>query len=185
MRDAVLLFLAMVVFWLIALAVVWSGMIFFVGLPLGMVVSAVAWTGLLILVVLLGVLSHRRWVLVAGVGVTLVLVAATYNWAAVAPRAWFEVHRPLYEHAARATDLDDSYYGASLPFLLRPLTAMGSASRQDDMVFFPLWTGIPDDAGGYIYVPDGGSPAGFDMYGDVCTDPVDLGDGWWMCGMAH
>ena len=50
--------------------------------------------------------------------------------------------------------------------------------------FFPQWIGIPDDAGGYIYSPSG-SPAQADMYGMICSNPVDLGDGWWTCGLRN
>ena len=49
-------------------------------------------------------------------------------------------------------------------------------------MFFPQWMGIPDDAGGYIWSP-GASPEGVDLYGMLCQAPVNLGDGWWMCGM--
>ena len=175
---------AMVGLWLAALVIVWSGLFVFVGTAFGMIVSGVAWIGLLAVVVVLGVVGRRRWLLITGAAVTVVLAAATFNWAAVAPRTWFEAHRSLYEHAARTTDVDDSYYGSSLPFVLRPLTSDAHVSKQGEMLFFPLWQGIPDDAGGYFYSPTGRSPAGRDMYGDLCSEPVDLGDGWWMCGMS-
>ena len=41
---------------------------------------------------------------------------------------------------------------------------------------------LVDDAGGYWYAP-GASPAGHDMYGMICEEPVDLGGGWGECGM--
>ncbi|WP_109526539.1 MULTISPECIES: hypothetical protein [Nocardia] len=49
--------------------------------------------------------------------------------------------------------------------------------------FFPQWIGIPDGGGGYLYSPEN-SPAGVDLYGGPCVEPVDLGDGWWMCDLA-
>ncbi|MEP9363332.1 hypothetical protein ABLE68_10230 [Nocardioides sp. CN2-186] len=125
--------------WLTALVVVWSGLVFFVGTPLGMIVSGVAWIGLLVVVAVLAMVSGRRWLLVTGAAVTLVLAVATYNWSAVAPRAWFELHRPLYDHAVRVTETDDSYYGVRLPLLLRPLSANGRVADQNGMLVFPQW----------------------------------------------
>ncbi|KXO87564.1 hypothetical protein AXK56_14105 [Tsukamurella pulmonis] len=112
------------------------------------------------------------------VGVTAVIGA----WWWIAPQTWFSLHRPLYEQA-RSVDISDDYY-ASLPVHLRFLTEGGTVSKRgtDGARFFPQWTGIPDDAGGYWYVPSG-SPDGFDMYGMACRGPVPLGGGWWMCGM--
>jgi hypothetical protein len=52
------------------------------------------------------------------------------------------------------------------------------------MLFIPLWTSIPDDAGGLLYSPDR-SPEGFDMLGMQCEDPVPFEDGWWSCGMRY
>lgn len=170
-----------VALWLLALAVVWSGRVFFLGTLVGMVVSAVAWVVVLGAVVGLGILSGRRWALVGGVGVTLLLCAATFNWSAVAPRAWFELHRPLYDHAVQSTQTDDSYYGASLPLALRPLSANGRVADQEGVLVFPQWLGIPDDAGGYVWSPDRRPEV--DMFGYWCDQPVDLGDGWWMCAM--
>ncbi|WP_272917534.1 hypothetical protein [Nocardioides flavescens] len=41
---------------------------------------------------------------------------------------------------------------------------------------------MPDDAGGFFHVASG-SPEGKDMAGMICESPVDLSDGWWLCGM--
>ena len=171
----------MIAVWLLALAVIWSGFVFFVGTTFGMVVSVLAWEAVLAAVVALGVVSKRRWLLVTGIGVTLVLFAATCNWSAVAPRAYFEVHRPLYDRAVRTTETDSSYYGARLPFALRPLSVNGRVADQDGALVFPQWLGVPDDGGGYIWSPDRSPRA--DMFGEPCGDPVDLGGGWWMCLM--
>jgi hypothetical protein len=106
----------------------------------------------------------------------------------VFPRAYFTLHRPLFE-IARQTPPGADYYGNPLPLPLRFLSANGNVSRVigdgrdvSDIRFLPQWIGIPDDAGGYLYSPDG-SPAGVDMYGMVCREPVDLGGDWWMCGL--
>lgn len=74
-------------------------------------------------------------------------------------------------------------YYVELPKEYAPFTAGGLTSCWEEVVFLPQWSGIPDDAGGFWYSPYR-SPEGFDMWGMICRDPVDLGDGWWTCGMA-
>ena len=77
---------------------------------------------------------------------------------------------------------DDGYYGPQLPDDLRYLSVTGRVSIYSDGSFFiPRWTGIPDDAGGYWHSKK--APNGRDMYGLGCTDPIELGSGWWACGM--
>ncbi len=119
-----------------------------------------------------------------GLIVVPVMVAVTAvigAWWWIAPRTWFSMHRALYEHAL-TVEIGNGYYGR-LPMHLRFLTERGFASQWSDGArFFPQWTGIPDDAGGFIHSPSG-SPEGRDMYGMGCTDPVSLGGDWWMCGM--
>lgn len=140
----------------------------------------------------LAVLMRRdgaAWIVVIGVlGVVTMLVNPGYR---VMPATYFAVHRPLFA-AALHTDPGSEYYGNPLPLPLRFLTANGNVSRAGlgegprpsgpDVRFFPQWIGIPDDAGGYLYSPER-SPAGADLYGSPCADPVDLGDGWWMCNL--
>lgn len=111
------------------------------------------------------------------------LVTATVGaWWQLAPRAWFTTHRALYAQAL-STDPGPDYYGNALPLPLRFLSVGGKVSAGPDGArFFPQWIGTPDDAGGYWHSP-ARSPAGNDMYGMICTDPVPLGDDWWMCGM--
>ncbi len=182
MRRVVLSVVAMVALWAVAVAVVWLSP-WFVGSPLGMGVAGVAWIGLGVVVGLLGgLVGGRWWLAVAGVVVTALLAVPLYNWSAVAPTAYFQVHKPLYERAVRTAQTDDSYYGAGLPIALRPLSARGGVRDQGGMLFFPQWFGVPDDAGGYFWSPEK-SPEGADMFGMLCQDPVDLGDGWWACGM--
>lgn len=166
---------------LLAVLVVWTSP-FFVGSPFGMVVAGVAWLAVLAGVATLGVLSGRRWLAVSAPVVTVVLAAATVNWSVVAPATYFELHRPLYDHAVANAHPDDSFYGADLPVALRPLAAQGRVARVDGMLFFPQWIGIPDDAGGYWWSPDR-SPAGADMFGMACVHPEPLGGGWWACGL--
>ncbi len=71
-----------------------------------------------------------------------------------------------------------------LPFDLAFVSVKGLVSTDGDgTVFVPQWAGIPDDAGGYIYSPQG-SPEGMDMWGMGCNDPVRLDGDWWACGMT-
>jgi len=125
---------------------------------------------------------RRRTALLTLVPLMVVATALVNPGWKVAPRAWFAVHRPLFDMAL-ATDPGDLYYGNALPLPVRFLSVGGRVSNQDGSRFFPQWIGIPDDAGGYLYDPSH-SPAGADLYGSTCSEPVDLGDGWWMCGLA-
>lgn len=125
--------------------------------------------------------SGRRGVVLLAAIATPVVLAMVVNWGAFAPRLWFESHRPFYALAAQSAVRSEEYYGAPLPLHWRFLSATGSVSTVDGAQFFPLWLGIPDDAGGYFYSPDA-SPEGLDMYGMICVEPVDLGGGWWLCG---
>ncbi|GAB3624234.1 hypothetical protein GCM10027418_23180 [Mariniluteicoccus endophyticus] len=54
-------------------------------------------------------------------------------------------------------------------------------SERGDALFFPLWAGIPDDAGVLWWSP-GHSPEGWDMWCLARRSPTDLGDGWLGCG---
>jgi hypothetical protein len=140
---------------------------------------------------IVGIAANRRWVAALSLIPVLVVLTLLVNPAwMIAPRAWFMLHRPLFTMALD-TDPGRDYYGNELPLPLRFLTAEGKVStmriasggvHHPDSRFFPQWIGIPDDAGGYLYDP-GQSPEGADLYGDICEHPVDLGDGWWMCGL--
>lgn len=135
--------------------------------------------------VIVAVIGGRRWTeLVTLVPVVVALSLLVNPGWIVAPKTWFKMHRPLFNMALE-TDPGHEYYGNKLPLPLRFLTADGNVSDedQDGSRFFAQWFGIPDDAGGYIYSP-GKSPEGKPLYGLWCKDPVDLGDGWWMCGLA-
>jgi hypothetical protein len=140
------------------------------------------WIGFVMVIV--AVIGRRRWAaLLTLVPVVVVLTVLVNPGWIVAPRTWFMMHRPLFD-AALETDPGAEYYGTKLPLPLRFLTADGRVSDedQDGSLFFVQWFGIPDDAGGYIFSP-GKSPEGKPLYGLWCKDPVDLGDGWWMCGL--
>ena len=76
----------------------------------------------------------------------------------------------------------EDYYGPLLPEDLRYLSATERVSiHPDGALFIPLWTGVPDDAGGFWYSQR--TPLGRDMYGSWCEEPTDLGDGWWSCAV--
>ena len=171
------------------LSVMWvaAAVIEFARLPLignmtGLDVAArgIMWLALMTTTIWLARLLSGRWAQVLLPGVGILVIVLIYNWSLLSPRAWFYTHRPLYD-LARSSEPGEGFYGRSLPFYLRPLTATGESSG--DPRFFPQWIGIPDDAGGYIWSPEG-SPDGEDMYGMICSGAVDLGDGWWMCGMV-
>ena len=143
--------------------------------------------------VVVGAVGGRRLPLIMGLVPAVVVATAVVNpgWR-VAPRTWFALHRPLFEMAL-STEPGPGYYGTGLPLPLRFLTADGHLSspqafddgvpnRRSEVRFFPQWIGVPDDAGGYLYAPDG-PPTGLDMYGMECTKPVALGGDWWMCGL--
>ncbi|AIY18568.1 hypothetical protein GUY44_22430 [Pimelobacter simplex] len=137
--------------------------------------------------------AWRSWRRFVAALVAAVLLGGLGAWALQpsAPRlgvlrdreAWFEAHRADFTAAVARGTRSDAYYGSRLPDDLRYLTIDGRFSVGDGgALFFPQWIAIPDDAGGYWYSPDV-RPAGYDMYGMWCEDPVDLGDGWWSCGM--
>lgn len=135
-----------------------------------------------VVAVAVALIRGRHWVAAAIVVPALVVVTVFVNsvWA-FAPRAWFALHRQLFETALE-TDPGPEYYGNELPWHLRFLSVHGRVSDQAGSRFFPQWIGIPDDAGGYLYNPVR-SPSGADLYGMVCRNPIDLGHGWWMCGL--
>lgn len=133
----------------------------------------------------------RRWWVVF---VCLALVVLSVPFAQPAGGWWsgtfyHRVHRA--EFAAVAAFLDGpgftqhpdraTYYGVPLPPELAHLSATGKVSDGDGAPFLPVWTGIPDDAGGFLRVEH--SPAGRNMYGLLCTEPEPMGDGWWACGL--
>jgi len=70
-----------------------------------------------------------------------------------------------------------------LPEEYAAFTTWGEVSCWKEAVFLPQWAGLLDNAGGYWWSPQR-SPEGFDMWGMQCHNTVDLGDGWWTCGMA-
>ena len=145
--------------------------------PLDLLVRGVLWATVALATALFA--WRAGWT--RGIPVTVLVVVAVlagFNWSVLAPRLWFETHRPLYDLTTNDA-VGGGYYGTSLGWL-RPLTVSGNASRTETGLFYPQWIGIPDDAGGYLWSPSG-SPAGVDLYGTICIDPVDLGDGWWLC----
>ncbi|MBJ7341779.1 hypothetical protein [Mycolicibacterium sp.] len=133
-------------------------------------------------VIVAAVGARRRAALLTLVPAIVVLTLLVNSSWRLAPQTWFAVHRPLFDLALK-TEPGQQLYGNRLPVPLRFLTVTGRVSDQQGGRFFPQWLGIPDDAGGYLYNP-GRSPEGVDLYGKQCRNPVDLGAGWWMCGMA-
>ena len=133
-------------------------------------------------------LARRSAVLTGGIVLFALWCGTFVGWWQVAPRAWFFVHRPVFEVARVMVNPGPDYYGAPLPFPLRFLSETGEVSAitmsegSETGAFFPQWVGVPDDAGGYLYSKT--SPVGTDLYGSLCTNPHDLGGGWWMCNLS-
>ncbi|KAB2811886.1 hypothetical protein F9L07_08585 [Pimelobacter simplex] len=134
--------------------------------------------------------SWRRAVAALGAALLLATLGA-WSMQTTLPRlgvvrdheAWFEAHRADFVTAASRGSGVDAATGSRLPDDLRYLSIDGRVSRTDgNALFFAQWTAIPDDAGGFWFSPER-PPSDFDMYGMLCTNPVDLGDGWWSCGM--
>lgn len=135
------------------------------------------------------------WLVVCGV-VAAVAAALWWVWwyyppqggwtREVAPRVTWDRYSDDYNDAVadlRAKGIANEY-GVDLTQEHAFLTAGGFvATSADGAVFFPLWLGTPDDAGGYWYSPNE-SPAGRDMYGMICQDPAPLADDWWECGLG-
>lgn len=156
----------------------------FVGSLVGLAFGVASWIAIVALVVVLGLVGRNRWVTLSTLVATFVLAAVLLNWSSAAPAAYFQSHRALFEHAASTLEPDDTYQGAELPLHLRTLSASGRVRSDESGYFFPQWFGFPDNAGGYFYAPEN-SPKGSEMYGAICQDPDDLGDGWWACGMTR
>jgi len=97
----------------------------------------------------------------------------------------FEENRDQFDDAVDWVDANTAphEYHLELPPEHRDLAVNGAVSVQGTTVFFPMWLGIPDDAGGYVYAPDG-DPYGIDLYGSTCQNIKDLGDDWWSCSMG-
>jgi len=142
-------------------------------------VRALMWLTLLTLTIRAAWRSGHNGVRVMVPLAGVLVVTTFFNWVQVSPRWWFATHRPFYALARHHEPADG---GSSLPIPLRGLTADGDSTPAEQGIFFPQWFGVPDDAGGYFWSPDA-SPKGEDMAGMLCRSPIDLGGGWWMCGM--
>ncbi len=175
-------FVGVLVLWSIGVASAFVPLLFG-GTLVSLALSVVLWLGLAAGSRALVRPVDERAGAVAGV-LTLVLAVPLLNWVSVAPQLWFQTHRLAYDAAvAASSDIGDGYYGDELPLQWRWLTVDGRVVEKDGALFFPQWYAIPDDGGGYFYSRSG-SPAGTDMAGMICQAPVNLGDGWWMCGMG-
>lgn len=125
------------------------------------------------------------WTLPANVG-CLAALAAVVAGPVMTTTTRFDILRPGLEAVAAwdvvAEDKDVSMY-RSLPPSLAWTSVNGNVSpSRGGVVFIPMWAGWRENAGGYWYSPDR-SPEYDDMWGNPCLKPVDLGEGWWACGM--
>ena len=116
------------------------------------------------------------------------------------PQAYFAAHRVQFDEIARLAQAGalpgiDEYDGAELPAELAEVSVTGSAGwvgalnfptlavRPGKILFVPAWTGIPDDAGGFLYAesePD--ANAQYDLYGRPghFQDAEHLDGSWWI-----
>ncbi|MEV7964282.1 hypothetical protein [Oerskovia paurometabola] len=139
-------------------------------------------------IVLVGVVVHlvrRRSALTLVTSLVLLTVAVSWPRAQVGTAERFAAYRVALSEVA-APDGEgarDPGEDGLLPNALRYVSANGRVDRYEDgRVFVPQWLGMPDDAGGFWFSP-GESPAGLDMHGMICADPVPLEGEWWACGM--
>ena len=133
-------------------------------------------------------LARRGWL----TAVTCIPLLMAGSWVSATPYPGaaiaFEVWRPLFLQARDVMEPTaltvDSYYGPDLPDDLALLSSTGFVSiREGGSIFFSQWSGIPDDAGGYWYLPGDGSPDGWDMWGMTCAQPLSIEHHWWSCGI--
>jgi hypothetical protein len=134
----------------------------------------------------LGAANTRWWWRVpANLGCLAALVAVVAG-PTMTPTTRFDILRPGLDAVASSSvvaDAKDPSGSVSLPLRLAWTSANGKVDpSQDGAVFIPMWVGWRDNAGGYWYSPDS-SPEYADMWGLQCLEPIDLGDGWWACGM--
>lgn len=140
-------------------------------------------------VVLVGVVVHLVGRRTAPTLVTsLVLLAGVVSWprAQVGTAERFAAYRVALAQIAEpdGEGARDPGEDGPLPNALQYVSANGRVDRYEDgRVFVPQRLGMPDDAGGFWFSP-GESPAGLDMHGMICADPVPLEGEWWACGMA-
>lgn len=125
------------------------------------------------------------WRVTSDVGCLAALVAVVAG-PTMSTMTRFEILRPGLEKVASwdvvAEGKDTSMY-VHLPLVLTWTASRGMVTPSDGgVVFIPMWSGWRENAGGYWYSPDH-SPEYGDMWGNPCLDPIDLGDGWWACGM--
>lgn len=120
------------------------------------------------------------------------------NWAIVAPKQFFTLHRGDFDEIARLTEAHalpglKRYSGADLPVDVADASINGKAAiitgegsgGNVKLVFVPAWFGIPDDAGGYLYLdepPPTDLQVSFNLYGrgGNLADAQALGGGWWV-----
>ena len=156
--------------------------------PIVWVRGAATLVAIVLTAILVQRLARRGWL----TAVTCILLLMAGGWVSATPypgaAVAFGVWRPAFLQArdvlAPAALTTDSYYGPDLPGDLALLSSTGFVSvREGGSIFFPQWSGIPDDAGGYWYLPGDGSPEGWDMWGMTCTRPLSIEPHWWSCGI--
>ncbi|MFI2102821.1 hypothetical protein ACH436_05980 [Isoptericola sp. NPDC019693] len=153
------------------------------GVPFRLVGAVVA---LSLLVWIVGRLARPRWVAapVIALGTVAALVAPAVPYPGA--EALFTSMRPQLDRVIGLPAVADSGSAArdaTLPRALRPVAVRGVVSPAGSGgVFVPQWAAVPDDAGGFWFMP-GSSPSGRDMQGMICEAPTRLDGDWWACGL--
>lgn len=128
----------------------------------------------------------RRGGAVVATGIALLALGQLLDPPHYGPRATFVALEHGLHDVARAHEQlqrDEQNGRADLPRRLQHLSVTSSVALAGPAIFVPRWSGIPDDAGGYWYSPDG-SPQGYDMSGMICESPTRMAGDWWACGLA-
>jgi hypothetical protein len=146
-----------------------------------------ALTALALIVILAVRRNLHPWVTILTCVAGLAALIASGGGPGADPRTQFDLMQPELDRVAALPLVSEnphpSYY-EDLPRDLAFVSVNGSVSTDGHgLVFVPQWAALVDDTGGYIYSP-GWKPQGYDMWGMPCKDPVNLGDGWWACGMV-
>lgn len=136
----------------------------------------------------------RQFLSAAGTCLALGAFVIPLNWATLAPAGNYFAHMPSYGILSHQIDRGD-YIGSAEEYQtlsppLASLSANGAITTagtcdEDPVYFIPQWFGIPDAAGGYLYIPDTGSTPPLDctlsLHGRFVSlqSAHQLPDGWW------
>lgn len=132
--------------------------------------------------------GHRRVTIPTALVASCVALALLSGATSTTVFERFELMRPDLDAVASlplVTNNPQPEYYEHLPPDLAHTAVFGLVSVDGrGGVFVPQWSGIPDDAGGFIYWPHAGVPQ-WDMWGMSCSEPTRLDGQWWACGLGE